>query len=232
MIDKQKVQNVIKKLLDQEALYPYEKHDSSAQIFNTELRKHGFNPTIEIYHKYKFPKGYPEASFERHIFQQFYIYLFNPDRITNTEKYVQHFYEGTKVPKRLQMEYLTDLIKITGILSTEEKEYLVNYFLIEQPKAFSRMVAFLPEIKRMNPEIADTNPDKPLDFYNLYIGMTSRFHPEDIKYFSTLTDFTQANKYTDKIKSVLGFAPGFRIAPHRAKQLINEIIIQKQNNNK
>ena len=231
MIDKQKVHNVIKNLLDHEALFPYEQHESSAQIFYDKLLRHGFKPTIEVCHEYKFPNGYDEASFEKYIFQQAYIHLFDPERVIDTEKYVQKFYAGmdADVPEDLQKGYLADLLKITGALSDEEKAYVADYFLSEQPKAFPRMVAFWPEIKRLNPEIADINPQKPIDFYNLYIGMTSRFHPEDIKYFSNLTDFETADKNQNKIEDVLGFGPGFRIAPHRIQQLIDGIIAQKQN---
>lgn len=231
MIDKQKVQNVIKNLLDHEALYSYEQHESSAQIFYDKLLQCGFNPTIEVCHEYKFPKGYDEASFEKYIFQQLYIHLFDPERVINTEKYVQRFYADmdAEVPEPMQKEYLADLLKVTGTLSDEEKEYVADYFRNEQPKAFPRMVAFWSEIKNSNPEIADINPQKPIDFYNLYIGMTSRFHPEDIKYFSNLTDFETADKNQNKIETVLGFGPGFRIAPHRVQQLIDEIIAQKHN---
>ena len=233
MIDKQKVQEVIKNLLDHEALFPYEQHESSAQIFHDELLRRGFNPTIEVCHEYKFPKGYDEAAFERCIFQQVYIHLFDPERVTNTEKYVQNLYADmdADVPEHLQKEYLADLLKITGTLSDEEKAYVADYFRAEQPKAFSRMTAFWPEIKSLNPEIADINPQKTIDFYNLYIGMTSRFHPEDIKYFSNLTDFETADKNQNKIEDVLGFGPGFRIAPHRIQQLIDGIIAQKGSDN-
>ena len=229
MVDKQKIQEAIKKLLDHEALFPYEQHESSAQIFHDELLRRGFNPTIEVCHEYKFPKGYDEAAFERYIFQQDYIHLFDPERVTNTEKYVQNLYADmdADVPEHLQKEYLADLLKITGTLSDEEKAYVADYFRAEQPKAFPRMVAFWSEIKALNPEIADINPQKPIDFYNLYIGMTSRFHPEDIKYFSNLTDFETADKNQNKIETVLGFGPGFRIAPHRIQQLIDGIIMQK-----
>ena len=229
MIDKQKVQNVINYLLEHEALFPYERHESSAQIFYDKLLQNGFKPTIEVCHEYKFPNGYDEASFEKYIFQQAYIHLFDPERVTNTEKYVQRFYADmdTKVPESVQKNYLADLVKITDSLSAEEKLYVADYFMAEQPKAFPRMVAFLSEIEILNPEIADINPQKPFDFYNLYIGMTSRFHPEDIKYFSNLTNFDESDKNQNKIENILGFGPGFRIAPHRIQQLIDGIILQK-----
>lgn len=229
MVNEQKVQEVIKNLLDHEALFPYEQYVSSAQIFYDELLRCGFNPTIEVCHKYKFPKSYDEASFERYIFQQAYIHLFDPERITDTEKYVQRFYAGmdVDVPEPIQKEYLADLLKVTGTLSDEEKVFVADYFHREQPKAFSRMVAFWPEIKSLNPEIADINPQTPFDFYNLYIGMTSRFHPEDIKYFGSITDFEEADKNNNKIETVLGFGPGFRIAPHRVQQLIDEFVVKK-----
>ena len=169
MIDKQKVHNVIKNLLDHEALFPYEQHESSAQIFYDKLLRHGFNPTIEVYHKYKFPKCYDETSFERYIFQQAYIHLFDPERVIDTEKYVKKFYASmdADVPEHLQKKYLADLLKITGTLSDEEKAYVTDYFMAEQPKAFPRIKAFLPELKKLNPEIADINPQKFFDFYKI-----------------------------------------------------------------
>lgn len=233
MIDKQKVQNVIKNLLEHEALFPEEQYISSAQKFESKLREHGFEPPIEVCHKYKLPKGYDEASFERYVLQQIYIHLFEPERVTDTEKYVKKFYADmdADVPESVQKEYLADLLKITGALSTEEKEYVADYFMAEKPKAFQRLAAFWSEIKSLNPEIADMNPQKAGDFYTLYMGITSRFHPEDIKYFSGLTDFETADKNQNKIEDVLGFGPGFRVAPNRAQQLIDGIIAQKRPKN-
>lgn len=233
MIDKQKVQRVITNLLDHEALFPYEQHESSAQIFYDKLLQNGFKPTIEVCHEYKFPNGYDEASFEKYIFQQAYIHLFDPERVTNTEKYVQRFYADmdADVPEPVQKEYLADLLKVTGALSDEEKAYVADYFRAEQPKAVARMKSFLPELKKLNPEIDSINPQSAFDFYNLYIGMTSRFHLEDIKYFSSLSDFDEADKNQRKLEDVLGFGPGFRIAPHRIQQLIDQIITQKGSKN-
>lgn len=229
MIDKQKVQNVIKNLLEHEALFPEEQYISSAQKFESKLREHGFEPPIEVCHKYKLPKGYDEESFERYVLQQAYIHLFEPERVTDTEKYVQKFYADmdADVPKSVQKEYLSDLLKFTDKLSAEEKAYVADYFMAEQPKASQRLAAFWPEIKNSNPEIADMNPQKASDFYTLYMGMTSRFHPEDIKYFCDLRNFDEADKNHDKIKDVLGFGPGFRMCPNRVQQLIDGIISQK-----
>ena len=73
------------------------------------------------------------------------------------------------------------------------------------------------------------NPQKTWDFYILYMGIASRFSPEDIKYFYDLTDFEKATKNHNKIEDALGFGPGFWMAPHRTQQLIDGIIAQKQN---
>lgn len=231
MIDKQKVQRVITNLLEHEALFPEEQYISSAQKFESKLREHGFEPPIEVCHKYKLPKGYDEASFERYVLQQIYIHLFEPERVTDTEKYVKKFYADmdADVPESVQKEYLADLLKVTGALSDEEKAYVAHYFRAEQPKAVGRMKSFLPELKKLNPEIDSINPQSAFDFYNLYIGMTSRFHLEDIKYFSSLRNFDEADKNHNKIENVLEFGPGFRIEPNRTQQLIDGIIAQKQN---
>ena len=229
MIDKQKIQDIIKNMLDHEALFPEEQYVSSAKKFESELNKHGFNPPIEICHKYKLPKGYDEKYFERYVLQQIYIHMFDSERVTDTEKYVQNFYADmdADVPESMQKEYLGDLLKVTDALSTEEKAYVADFFMAEQPKAFQRLAAFWPEIKSLNPEISDMNPQKAEDFYVIYIGMASCFPPEDIKYFFDLKDFEEADKNHNKIKDILGFGPGFRIAPHRTQQLIDYITLKK-----
>lgn len=227
MINKQKVKNVIKNILDKEAVFQYG-HCSSAKIFDTEIRKHGFIPNIILYHQYKFPIGFNEESFENYIMQQIYMYTFDINRIINPEKYIQKFFNNTVVSKSDQQEYLSKLINTTKTLSDEEKEYIVKYFQQEQSKAFIRISNFLPELKKLNPEIQDINPKNIFDFFDLYIGMTSQFFYEDIKYFCSLNNHKEAEKNQDKIKSVLGFSPSFYIAPHRVQQLINGIIFQKQ----
>lgn len=226
MIDKQKIQSVIKNLLNHEALFPYEQHESSAQKFGNELCKLGITSAVDVCHPYKFPAGFDESSFERYIMQQTYIHLFDPDRVLAPEKHILRFYADTSIPKSAQQAYLSDLLKVTDSLSYEEREYVVNYFLAEQPQAVVRMKKWLPELKKLNPEIDDINPRSAFDFYNLYIGMTSRFHPEDIKYFLILTDFDEADKNQALLKSVLGVDPQFRIAPHRVKQLIDGVTVK------
>lgn len=229
MVDKQKVCNIINNLLNDEAGFQ-NGHWSSAQDFDIMLKKHGFIPIIEIYHKYKFPDGFDEQSFEQYVMQQVYIHIFDADRIMNPEKYMQKFFRGTAVPEQEQKQYLADMEKVTGHLSDEEKEYIVNYFCAEQPKAFDRIARFLPKLKVLNPEVIKINPKTIFDFMDLYVGMTSRFHPEDIEYFCSLPpeQHEQAINNQDKIMSVLGIKPNFVMAPYRAKQLIDGIVIQKQ----
>ncbi len=232
MIDKQKVQQVINELLEHEALGLYAQHNSSAQEFEAKLKEHGIASPIEICHEYKFPKGFDEASFERYIFQQIWIHLFDSDRVINPEKYIQKVYEGTDVPQLYQKAYLADLLKVTGGLSAAERECVADYFRTEQPKALPGMAALLPEIKRLNPEIADINPENAFDFYNLYIGMASRFHPADIKYFMGL-DFEQHDQVHNehnKMAELLGFDVGFRLEPGRRMQLIDAVLAQRRKN--
>jgi len=228
MIDKSKVKRVINDLLTKEALVGYEQWSSPAQKFDNELRQHGFIPSIEIYHKYKFPDGFDAESFQRYIFQQIYIFLFDPLRVVNPELYIKNFYANLSVPKHIQQEYLSDLVKITGFLSDEEKEYVADYFLNEQKQVVDRIKSFLPELKKLNPEINDINPQSILDFDSLYIGMASLFHVDDIKYFLTLTDRRAANKNLKKLKHIFGTEPGFFMAPERVKQLIDGIRLKDQ----
>ena len=233
MIDKQKVQTVIDDLLNKEAGFQ-NGHWSSAQDFDIVLKKHGFVPTIEIYHTYKFPGKFDEQSFEQYVMQQEYIHTFDPDRVMNPAKYIQKFFRGTTVPEHEQKQYLADLEKITGRLSDEEKEYVVHYFQTEQPKALARLSRYLPELKVLNPEIRDIKPKTIFDFMDLYVGMTSRFHPEDIAYFCSLepTKHEAAIKNQDKAISVLGVAPNLLMAPKRLQQLIDGIITQKHSYSK
>ena len=154
-----------------------------------------------------------------------YIYTFDSLRVINPEKYIQNFYAKTSVPKHIQQEFLSDLVKITGSLSNKEKECVVDYFLHEQKQVVNRIKNFLPELKNLNLEIADIHPKSVFDFYDLYLGMASLFNVDDIKYCLSLSvaDREKAGKELDKIKSILGVAPGFFMAPHRVQQLLQGI---------
>lgn len=224
MIDKNKVQKVIRDLLDHEAFDGLEHWFSPSQEFDTKLRQRGIVPNIEIYHKYKFPDGFDAESFQRIIIQLTYIYLFDSDRVMNPEKYIKNFYAKISVPEHIQQEYLSDLVKITGSLSTKEKECVVDYFLREQKQVVNRIKSFLPELKKLNPEIADINPQHIFDFYDLYLGLASFFHVDDIKYCLSLSapDREKAGKELNKIKSILGVEPEFFMAPHRVQQLVQQ----------
>ena len=229
MIDKQKVQDVINKLLNDEAGFQ-SGHWSSAKNFADTLHKRGFVPSIALWHQYKFPHGFDEQSFEQYVMQQEYIHVFDADRIMNPEKYIQKFFHGTTVPEQEQRKYLADIKKITENLSDAEKEYVVHYFQTEQPKAYPRLVRYLPELKLLNPQIKNITPKSIFDFMDLYVGMTSRFHPDDIAYFCALqpSEHERAIQDLDKILSPLGVWPNFLMSPDRARRLVDEFIIHKQ----
>lgn len=232
MINNKNVQNVIEKLLTQEAVFQ-DGHWSSAHNFELAIKKLGFIPPVAISHQYKFPNGFDEESFERYVMQQIYIHMFDSDRITNPEKYIKKFFNGTTVPEQEQKQYLTELAKITGSLSNTEKESVIKYFLSLQPTALNNLARFLPELQQLNPEIRDIkfNNKSVFGFFDLYIGMTSRFHPKDIAYFCLLTDNEKAIKRQDEAISILGLgiSPHFLMEPNRMRQLIDGIIVQKQN---
>ena len=229
MINKQKVQNVINNLLKKEAGFQ-SGHWYSAQDFDDALRKRDFVPTIEIYHKYKFPDGFDEQAFEQYVMEQEYIHTFDADRIMNPEKYIQKFFDGATVPEQEQKQYLEGLKKLTEHLSDAEKEYVVQYFLAEQPKVLARLARLLPQLRVLNPEIKNIKPKSIFGFMDLYVGMTSRFHPEDIAYFCSLPAESHQQVIQDqgKTMSVLGVVPSFVMAPYRVKNLIDGIIVQKQ----
>lgn len=238
MINEHQVKTAIKNLLEKESLPDFWSmvisgreevphwalYCAPGQDFDKKLQEHGFISPIELWHQYKFPDGFTDESFERYVWKQSYIRTFDSNRIIDPEKYVQQFFAASTDE---QKRYVKELSNITGVLSDEEKEYVVNYFQDEKGKVFTRLKKFLPELKALNPEIKDFNPKTAVGLENLYLGMTSRFHPADIEYFCGLTDMKQANKNADKIESLLGFTPGFRIEPHRLQKLIATI---KQHN--
>ncbi|MCQ2562501.1 MAG: hypothetical protein MJ158_02720 [Alphaproteobacteria bacterium] len=233
MMDKQKVKTVITYLLEKEA-FPnfwmnfgprksgehYGIYSAPSQDFDTKLKKVKIISPVELWHKYKFPNGFTDKSFERYVYQQSYIRTFDADRIIAPEKYIHKFFT---VSKDKQKQYTKKLAFITCDLSDKEKEYIVNYFQNEKDKVFARFKKFLPKLKTLNPEIKDFNPKNVLDLEDLYLGMTSRFNFMDIKYFCGLTDMNTANKNSDKLESLLGFGPGFHIEPHRLRKLIDAI---------
>jgi len=229
MIDKQKVHNIIEKILKENSGFQ-NGHWSSSQDFETELKKRGFVPPIEIWHQYKFPHGFDEESFEQYVLLQSYIHLFDSDEILNPERYTKKFFSGSTVPEQEQQNYLADLNKRVAQLTDEEKKYVVKYFLDEQSRALSNLTQFLPELRLLNPEIKDIkiNTQSIFDVSDLYIGMTSRFHPEDIAYFCSLADHEPAIKEQDKKMSAIGVWSNFLMAPHRIQKLVDGIIIQKR----
>ena len=92
------------------------------------------------------------------------------------------------------------------------------------------MVQFLDTMHRLNPEIANirVSPLSLKDMYDLYIGMTSKFHPDDIKYFLETNDFAKRDEQNKEMKKLVGFAPNVFIEPSRMQKIINSIKMQKQ----
>jgi hypothetical protein len=234
MIDKNKIEKLIQTMLEKEA-YFQDGHWSSSQNFDNELRKHGFIPPVPLYHKYKFPSGFTEESFEQFVMAQIYFYFFDTERITNPKSYVDKYFQYAEEFPYLDIEaekkaYLFKILSITGPLSKEEKEYLSNYFANEKAKSLGNLASYLDELKNLNPEIKDINinPNDIFRLTDLYIGMTSRFHYEDIKYFCSINNMDQATIDQENIQKATGINPNFRIAPYRAKKIIEGITIQKQ----
>ncbi|MCQ2599445.1 MAG: hypothetical protein MJ187_03660 [Alphaproteobacteria bacterium] len=97
------------------------------------------------------------------------------------------------------------------------------------------MKKFLFNLKELNPETQNINPQSIIDFDILYCGMTSRFHPEDIKYFyydiRNNKNLEQTNKIREKIESISGVRIGFHIAANRAQKILLQAILITQNKN-
>lgn len=234
--DATKIQQVLSNILDKEAVFQ-NGHWSSAANFERWLKEDGFVPACQISHQYKFPDGISEADYEKKVINNmYYLALFDPLRIEDPKRYVDFVYkdipDATDEEKQQHLNRLND---ITGELNDEEKQKIIAHFTSAENRAIARfnIKNMVHEIKQLNPVLADIPVKDLKDADDLLIGVTSRFHPEDIKYFIT------ENKKVggmDKIRqdqklfyTALNYSPNLFMAPSRIKQIVNGIILQKQN---
>lgn len=223
-----KVQGIINRIRTQEAVFQGG-HWSSAENFERELRKDGFVPPIPISHKYKFPDNLPEKECENMAMWLNYIIFFNPMRIYDTKKYVDMMTNGTSMTDAEKQAWYDKQMQVTGEMTDSDKEHIVMFFEKAQKHALSDFAKLARNLKKLNPEIADIEIDENSvgDLFDLVIGMTSRFHPDDIKYYMSTNDTEYARTVRHKLTELLGYEPNVFIDPNRINKIINGIIAQR-----
>ena len=230
-----KIQKVISDILDKEAVFK-NGHWSSAVNFERRLADDGFVAACPISHQYKFPDGITEEEYEKKVMNNmYYLLLFEPFRIENPELYVNYIFQGTTdATAKEKQRYLDFLNSVTGELNDEEKRKIIAHFTSNKNRkvALMNMENMVNEIKMLNPVLRDIPVNNHSDAYDLLIGVTSRIHPKDIKYFITHNGLDRLNEMDQDQKlfyTVLDYAPNLFMAPSRIKQIVNGIILQKQN---
>ena len=230
-----KIQKVISNILDKEAVFK-NGHWSSAVNFERRLADDGFVAACPISHQYKFPDGITEEGYEKKVMNNmYYLLLFEPFRIENPELYVNYIFQGiTDATAKEKQRYLDFLNSVTGELNDEEKRKIIAHFTSNKNRkvALMNMENMVNEIKMLNPVLRDIPVNNHSDAYDLLIGVTSRIHPKDIKYFITHHGLDRLNEMDQDQKlfyTVLDYAPNLFMAPSRIKQIVNGIILQKQN---
>ena len=159
---------------------------------------------------------------------KYYLGLFEPLRIENPELYVDYIFQGAPdATAKEKQQYLDFLNSVTGELNDAEKRKIIAHFTSNknQNVALMNMENMVNEIKMLNPVLRDIPVNNHTNAYDLLIGVTSRFHPKDIKYF-----ITQCNKglgWWNKIHqdqklfyTVLDYAPNLFMAPSRIETCI------------
>lgn len=229
-----KIQKVISNILDKEAVFQ-QGHWSSAVNFERWLSEDGFIPACKISHQYKFPNGITEADYEKKVTNNMHYIAFNPLRIKDPKQYIELIYQNIPDVTATEKQEVLDILNgVTGELNDTEKQKVIAHFTSPENVANARLNIknMVHEIKQLNPELTDIPITSIEDANDLLIGITSRFHPEDIKYF-----ITEKKKIggLDKIRqdqklfyTVLDYSPNLFIAPSRIKQIVNGIILQKQ----
>ncbi|MBQ4069947.1 MAG: hypothetical protein IJD52_01055 [Alphaproteobacteria bacterium] len=236
--DATKILKIICNILDKEAIFQ-NGHWSSAVNFERWLKEDGFTPACPISYQYKFPDGISEADYEKKIMNNmYYLAYFRPLRIEDPARYIdtmyKHIPDATDAEKQ---QHLDSLNNITGELSPTEKQKIIAYFTDPKNVAQARISIknMVREIKQLNPILADIPVTSLEDADDLLIGVTSRFHPEDIKYFITTKKTSggieQIRQDQKLFLTALDYTPNLFVAPSRIKQIVNGIILQKQSTN-
>ncbi len=223
-----KIQSIINRLKYEEAVFQ-NGHWSSAEMFEDQLRQDGFVPPVPISHKYNFPNGMSEKEYEDLAMWLTYIIYFDPTRIYDTQKYVDTLTRDSGMTAEEKQAYYDKLFAITGGLSDSEKNQIVRFFINSKENAIEYFFKMTKNLQNANPEIADikVNPGAVPNMFDLTIGATSRFHPNDIKYYMFLDDIGTARQNQHKIGAVLGYEPHVFIEPSRVNQIVNGIIMQR-----
>ncbi len=223
-----KIQGVINRIRTQEAVFQAG-HWSSAENFEAQLRADGFTPPVSISHKYNFPDNLPEKECEDMVMWLIYIIYFDPMRIYDPLGYAKMRTGGTPMSPEEKQAYYDNMQKITGELNNTEKEQIVAFFERAQRHAMDDLAKLARNLQKLNPEIADIKIDETSvrDLTDLVIGMTSRFHPDDIKYYMSITDYDTALQKRAKLGEILGYEPRVFIDPKRVDKIVNGITMQR-----
>lgn len=223
-----KIQRIINTLKEKEAIFQ-SGHWSSAEEFEAQLRADGFTPPIQISHTYKFPESLPEKECEDMAMWLLYIINFNSMRIYDPKRYVDTVTARTPMTAEEKQAWYDSMMQITGEINDSEKEQIVAFFERARRHAPADFAKLARNLQKLNPEVADAKIDENSvrDLTDLVIGMTSRFHPDDIKYCLTLNDMTIARENQQKFDKLLGYSPHLFIEPKRVDKIINGIIMQR-----
>lgn len=218
---KMKVLNAIEKL-KQESTFQ-NGHWSSAQYFDEDLRKKGIVPPIELYHQYKMPDGYSEKEYEDYIMWLTELSFFEPDRILNIPKYVDKMTYGSDMSIQEKQDYENLLNKSLKNLNDEEKQEVVAILSKQKSSANQEIRKQIDIIKKLNPELKDIPVlyGKEFDFL---IGVTSKFHHDDIKYFLSIKDINQERAEQEKFRKTIGMDTySLFIEPNRRQKILNTV---------
>ena len=232
--DAKKIQRVISNILDKEAIFQ-QGHWSSAANFERRLANDGFVPACPVSYQYKFPDGITEADYEKKIMNNmYYLAYFKPWRIETPKRYVEYIFQfSPDATADEKQQYLDFLNSVTGELNDEEKRKIIAHFTSRenQNAAWLNINNMVHEIKLLNPVLLGIPVNNLEDADDLLIGVTSRFHPEDIKYFMTEKKKPGG---MDKIRqdqklfyTVLDYSPSLFMAPSRINQPMNRNLYSK-----
>lgn len=229
-----KIQKIISNIFNKEAIFQ-NGHWSSAVNFERWLQKDGYIPACPISYQYKFPDGISEADYEKKIMNNLYYFTFDSLRIENPEQYIELIYQNVSDATVQEKQNALKLLnEVTGTLDDDEKRKIITHFTnpINKSIALQNINYMVREIKQLNPVLSDIPVASRQDAEDLLIGVTSKFHPEDIKYFITESrkngGMEKINQDQQILYTVLGYLPHLFISPSRARKIANGIILQKQ----
>ena len=170
---KVKIQTVIEKM-KKDATFR-DGHWSSSEYFERDLKQKGIIPPIEIHHQYKFPKGFSEKTFEDHVMWLEDLKWFEPEKILDTNNYVDRLTAGSSMSKEEIQDLKKQLSEPLKGLNDNEKQEVIDILSKQQLSANEELKKQINAVQKLNPELQDIKipAGKEVDFL---IGVTSGFH--------------------------------------------------------